>query len=199
MIEVLTPTQFKTIPWKNGQGETTELAISEGGDLSEFDWRLSIASVSHNGVFSNFNGYQRNLVLIEGEGISLQHDGKSTDILKQRLDVASFDGGCETYGELLLGAIKDFNIITRKNKVAPIVGCYVVPQQVTITCKKNSLCFAYSITDEMMIEAVDAQSSVIAVGHLVKVSAAVDDQEDKAITVSFTGSNMIIIQLDVIC
>ena len=30
MIEILAPKQFKTIPWKNGQGETIELAINEG-------------------------------------------------------------------------------------------------------------------------------------------------------------------------
>jgi environmental stress-induced protein Ves len=28
--------QFKTIAWKNGQGETTELAISPGGTLTDF-------------------------------------------------------------------------------------------------------------------------------------------------------------------
>ena len=198
MIEIVKPAQFNTIAWKNGQGETTELAISEGGDLHNFDWRLSIASVNNDGFFSNFNGYQRNLVLIEGQGISLQHDGKNTDILKQRLDIASFDGACETYGELLLGAIKDFNIITKKNKITPIVGCYVKPQQVTITRQPNSLCFAYSVTNEMVVETAEG-GGVVAAGHLVKVPVVFGAQEEKAITISFTGSNMIIIQLENIC
>jgi environmental stress-induced protein Ves len=68
MLTILSPETFKTIPWKNGLGHTTELAINSGGNLGKFDWRLSIASVVNDGEFSNFSGYQRHLVLIKGEG-----------------------------------------------------------------------------------------------------------------------------------
>ena len=36
MISVLSPELFKTIPWKNGQGETIELAMNYGGNLNDF-------------------------------------------------------------------------------------------------------------------------------------------------------------------
>ena len=198
MIEILEPTQFKTIPWKNGQGETTELAINEGGNLDDFDWRLSIASVCNDGLFSNFSGYQRNLILIDGQGISLQHDGKSTDSLENTLDIASFNGACQTYGKLTLGAIKDFNIITKTNKVAPKIHCYVGSQQADISLLKNSICFAYSLTDDMVIEALEAHISVVPVGHLAKLSTEKDKRQITPLKVKFTGRNMIIIQLDVI-
>jgi len=61
LITIISPQQFKKTPWKNGKGETTELAISEGGTLENFDWRLSIASVTEDGAFSYFTGYCRNL------------------------------------------------------------------------------------------------------------------------------------------
>ncbi len=101
MLTIIEPIQFKTIPWKNGLGETTELAINDNASLDDFIWRISIASVINDGVFSDFSGYDRNLVLIEGKGINLQHDAKSTDLLEKTLDVASFDGGGETLGRLL--------------------------------------------------------------------------------------------------
>ena len=52
MINIIAPKQFKTVAWKNGLGETTELAINRGGTLNSFDWRLSMASVVEDGVFS---------------------------------------------------------------------------------------------------------------------------------------------------
>ena len=70
---IITPEQFTLVPWKNGLGYTTELAINDGGTLEKFDWRLSIASVTADGAFSSFAGYQRNLVLIEGSGLTLDH------------------------------------------------------------------------------------------------------------------------------
>lgn len=198
MIKILNPTQFKTIPWKNGQGETTELAINEGGSLDDFDWRLSIASVGNDGLFSNFSGYQRNLILIDGQGISLQHDDKSTDILENLLDIASFDGACQTYGKLTLGEIKDFNIITKTTKVTPKILCHVGSQQVLVELLHNSICFAYSLTDEMVVEALDAHISVLPVGHLAKLSTQNNDNKAGSLKIKFTGKNMIIVQLNMI-
>jgi len=55
MLTIISPQQFKQIPWKNGKGTTTELAISDGGTLDHFAWRLSIASVVEDGEFSDFS------------------------------------------------------------------------------------------------------------------------------------------------
>ena len=70
-INIISPEQYKTIPWKNGLGETTELAINEGGDVTNFDWRLSIARVTKDGFFSDFSNYSRNLILISCKGLRL--------------------------------------------------------------------------------------------------------------------------------
>ncbi len=115
MLTILSPETFKTIPWKNGSGHTTELAINSGGNLDNFDWRLSIASVVNDGDFSNFSGYQRNLVLIQGEGLTLDHRNGDIDKLTNLLDIAHFDGGSKTYGSLVNGSIKDLKIMTKQN------------------------------------------------------------------------------------
>mgnify|MGYP002700309130 CR=1 FL=1 len=170
MIEIIEPEQFKTLPWKNGLGETTELAINEQGNLDNFSWRLSIASVVNDGVFSDFSGYHRNLALIKGKGLSLQHDGKNVDMLDKLLDVASFDGSCKTLGKLTDGAIKDFNIITANDNVSAQVDCYIEPQQVAIKLQENSLCFAYSLSGAMKISAFQTENSAVPVGYLAKLS-----------------------------
>ena len=195
MIEIIEPKQFKTIPWKNGLGETTELAINDGGKLDNFDWRLSIASVVNDGVFSDFCGYQRNLVLIAGQGIILKHDDKSTDNLVNLLDVASFDGACKTYGKLSDGAIKDFNIITSKQKILPQVSCYVKAQKVAVNLTKSSTYFAYSLTGKISIEVNEQEKIIVPQGHLVKILSTDNVQHKDEFLVKINGENMILIQL----
>ena len=195
MLQVIAPQQFKTIPWKNGLGETTELAINDGGSLDNFDWRLSIARVINDGVFSDFSGYQRNLVLISGQGIMLKHDGKISDNLVNLLDIARFDGSCETYGKLSAGAIKDFNIITNKQTILPQVSCHVEAQTVEIHLAKFNLYFVYSLTKELSIK-INEQDKVIAPqGHLVKISSADIAHHEGECTAKICGENMILIQL----
>jgi len=199
LLQVIAPQQFKTIPWKNGLGETTELAINDGGNLECFDWRLSIASVINDGVFSDFSGYQRNLVLIAGQGLVLEHDDKSSDNLANLLDIASFDGACQTFGKLSAGAIKDFNIITNKKKILPQVSCYITAQQVTVNMAKTILFFAFSLTGEMNVEVnfknVKQEKSIVPQRHLLKISFADEAHDKDEYTFKISGENMILIQL----
>lgn len=198
MIEIIKPSQFKIIPWKNGQGKTTELAINTVGNLDDFDWRLSIATVSSDGLFSDFSGYDRNLVLIEGNGISLQHDDNKIDVLKERLDIASFSGSSQTYGRLVSGAIKDFNIMTNNKKIIPEVHCYHEQEKVIVRLTQTKLCFAYSLTDAIAVNTVKEKDVVVPVGSLIKLSMQEIENEGVQSTVEFTGQNMIIIQLNYI-
>ena len=87
MLEIIAPNNFCVIPWKNGKGETIELAINEGGTIDKFDWRLSIASVVENGFFSDFTGYYRHLALIKGNGVELEHNNQTIDSLTSILNL----------------------------------------------------------------------------------------------------------------
>ncbi len=185
MISILSPTAFKTIPWKNGKGETIELAINEGGDLDNFTWRLSMASVVENGVFSDFSGYQRNLVLIKGNGISLQHDGNKIDKLENLLEVANFDGACCTEGSLHDGAITDFNVITNQEKCQVSVETYLKSQSIKL--KKADLCFAYSLSGECQLITSSQKQQTIAAEHLLKLSLPEENQ------FSINGQQLIIV------
>jgi environmental stress-induced protein Ves len=167
MIEIIPSQTFKTIPWKNGKGKTTELAINSGATLDNFQWRLSIANVVEDGIFSDFSGYTRNLVLIKGKSIHLTHDDIKTDKLTRLLDFATFDGGCKTLGTLQSGEIKDFNIITSTTKFSTIVNTY--SEQILKSISFNGLVFAYSLSDDMKITDSKNNQKQIKKGDLLQL------------------------------
>ena len=167
MIKIISPDQFKTIAWKNGQGETTELAISPGGTLDDFDWRLSVASVVENGAFSDFSGYDRQLILLNGHGIKLTHDHHQVDELKTPLSIAAFDGASHTVGALMGGPIKDFNVMTQQGRFNAAVRTFT--EQTSTTFAAAPLNFVYATQKPILIQ--HRQKNIeLAQGHLLQIT-----------------------------
>ena len=55
MVRLLTPNDYRSMPWKNGAGRTTEIAVHPAGAaLDAFAWRVSIADIERDGPFSRF-------------------------------------------------------------------------------------------------------------------------------------------------
>ena len=123
---LISPIDFVSMPWRNGAGTTTELLkrdLPDEYDGDGFAWRLSMAEVVEDGLFSNFEHYDRTLVLLEGNGITLKHDDNQTDVLSNPLELAKFNGESTTYATLHNGAIKDFNIMTRRSFCSAKTTC----------------------------------------------------------------------------
>lgn len=97
-------------PWKNGGGRTTELEVEAQGG-SKFLWRLSIADVERSGPFSDFAGYQRTIMLLEGEGMALTFDGGAPQRIAATYRPFVFDGGWKTECRLLGGPVRDLNLM----------------------------------------------------------------------------------------
>lgn len=98
--------------WKNGQGETREIAIDSESD--PFRWRISRAVIPSSGPFSSFPGYQRTLVILSGGPVSLVHDGKKERRLLPLVSY-SFKGDWETSANTILPA-EDFNVFALEGK-----------------------------------------------------------------------------------
>jgi len=116
---VLGPEAFKRMPWKNGKGVTTEIAIGFAPMHPDtFSWRISRATVSEDGDFSVFDGVDRNLTVLPGggEGLELRvQTGSSTASSTLRpLEPFAFPGDVSTTGVLLGGVIDDFNVMARR-------------------------------------------------------------------------------------
>jgi uncharacterized protein len=106
-----------SMPWKNGGGTTTEIAVApEGASLDDFDWRISMAHVGQDGPFSSFPGIDRTLSVLTGAGITLAFgDGGHV-----RLDRSSapypFAADRPVDGVLVDGPIDDLNVMSRRGR-----------------------------------------------------------------------------------
>ena len=100
--------------WKNGGGETIELAaFPDGATLADFDWRVSMARVEMDGPFSTFPGIDRTLAILEGEGLSLTVDGFETELTEATAPF-TFDGAATTAARLSGGPLLDLNLMSRR-------------------------------------------------------------------------------------
>lgn len=120
------------VPWKNGVGTTQEVARADDGGTSRMLWRLSIADVIDDGPFSIFDGYQRIISVLEGNGMVLTVDGqRSRELLPY--DPFAFDGAADTSCEVLGGPILDFNLIYSARDVSARMRWVALsgPQRIT--------------------------------------------------------------------
>jgi hypothetical protein len=121
---VLSPADYRHMPWKNGGGHTTEIAtFPSGSDFASFVWRVSIADVQQDGPFSTFAGVDRTLVLLAGGGMRLT--GESAPIeLRTAFEPIEFSGDASLQCSLLAGPVRDFNLMVRRGKArGSIVVC----------------------------------------------------------------------------
>jgi environmental stress-induced protein Ves len=75
---------------------------------------MSLAEVTQSGPFSDFAGYERTLMLVEGYGIELDIEGGRRARLDRPHEPFVFDGGARTHCTLLGGAVKDLNLMVAR-------------------------------------------------------------------------------------
>ncbi|MGH8853399.1 MAG: HutD/Ves family protein [Telluria sp.] len=104
------------VPWKNGGGSTTEIAIGPpDSGFEDFDWRVSLATIEKDGAFSLFPGIDRTLALVDGHGMTLEIDGDPV-MVTDAGPVVAFDGNSEVLAKLSRGSSTDFNAMTRSER-----------------------------------------------------------------------------------
>ena len=108
----------RRMPWKNGGGVTTEIAVSpDWAVLDDFDWRVSTALVASDGPFSAFPGIDRTLTILEGEGLVLDIEGKQVELLPTS-EPFSFAADRPTSARLIGGPVTDLNVMTRRGRLS---------------------------------------------------------------------------------
>lgn len=126
-VTLIPANEYRRERWKNGLGWTREVLRWPAGS-EDWDWRLSIAEVDKAGPFSTFQGVERELVLLAGEGMRLDFDdGGSVELLPPRGRLR-FAGERALRAELLAGPTQDFNLMWKRERVdatllhRPLVG-----------------------------------------------------------------------------
>ncbi|MGO4405749.1 HutD family protein [Bosea sp. RAF48] len=113
-MRIIRAADCKVMPWKNGGGTTTEIAVfPEGAPLSDFEWRISMAHVGQDGPFSSFPGIDRTLSVLTGNGIRLAFGGGETVALARSTAPFFFAADRAVDGVLVDGPIDDLNVMSR--------------------------------------------------------------------------------------
>ena len=105
------------VPWKNGGGSTTQIAIAPPEAVfDDFEWRISLATIASDGPFSQFPGVDRTLVLVEGNGLLLDIDGEDQVLVCDDDPLTAFAGESVVSAKLNRGPTTDFNVMTRRDR-----------------------------------------------------------------------------------
>jgi uncharacterized protein len=204
-LSLLRACDYRRMRWKNGGGWTTEIARDPVGGAGDFDWRASIADIESDGPFSAFPGVSRDLLLLSGQGIELSIDGSAPLRLTERFQRARFDGESRVERRLPRGPTRDFNVMTRRDKVRadvmgrPLVDSMVLFPEPGVTwlvhlvsgvadAQSADAQVAAGAGDTLRIqfEHGDAGRAVIAGGGeivLVKLSTATGHESDLALSI----------------
>jgi environmental stress-induced protein Ves len=117
IMRIIRAADCKVMPWKNGGGTTTEIAVApEGASLGDFDWRISMAHVGADGPFSSFPGIDRTLCVLSGNGIRLAFSDGEVVMLERASGPHFFAADRAVDGQLIDDAIDDLNVMTRRGR-----------------------------------------------------------------------------------
>ncbi len=138
--------------WYNNGGWTRE--ITRGGSAEDWDWRLSVAEVEADGPFSRLPGIEREIFLLEGEGMRFDFEDGEQFALTPETPRLRFDGARALDSRLMDGPTRDFNLMWRRDRVEasmwrrPLVGSMVMFAEVGETWAIHMLAGEADVTDD---------------------------------------------------
>ena len=114
-MRILRARDLPRTPWKNGGGETMEIAVYPvDAKLDDFEWRVSMAIVAAGGPFSRFPHIDRTLTILDGGPLGLTIDDAAEIVLNSTSDPVSFAGDLPTSAQLYGTRVTDLNVMTRR-------------------------------------------------------------------------------------
>lgn len=140
------------MPWKNGGGETTEIAVSPASaGLDGLDWRISMAAVAVDGPFSVFPGIDRTLCILAGEGLKLTVADARAVSLTPVCAPFAFPADVPVCASLLGKPVTDFNVMTCRRRYSHVV-------------RRLHVCGVQRVTTNADVVAVFCHSGRVSVG-----------------------------------
>jgi environmental stress-induced protein Ves len=175
-VTVFAKETFRVQPWKNGMGSTLELACDEITVAPYFNWRISIATLSQDGLYSAFPEAQRTQLMLEGECVRLYIDAaaqRTREVKLTPFSQCSFSGfdqvQCRLHNDV---AAKMFNLMTLADK-------YESRMQLLDTASIEAgdlscdVLLVYSLSNRLIMS-VDTQDYLLEQAELLKVSGVSD-------------------------
>ena len=139
-MKLLRAADHRRMPWKNGGGETLEVAVfPPDAGIAGFDWRVSMAVVAEDGRFSAFPGIDRTLVLLDGGGMTLDIAGRGPVLLTPDSAPCVFPGDVGTTATLDDGPITDLNVMTARGRYAHSVERFFDVRDLSVGARETVL------------------------------------------------------------
>lgn len=139
MLTLLKPADYRRQRWKNGGGVTDEIAAD--AESSPPAWRISVATIESDGPFSDFRGYDRTILALDGGPVRLAVDGIEVDLAPH--EPFDFRGESSVNAKLLDAAARDFNVMTRRDEFAHDVDIVSSPEVFVVD--DDELVFVYIV------------------------------------------------------
>jgi uncharacterized protein len=170
-VQIIRKSSLVPIPWKNGGGITHE-AIRVPASAESFLWRVSIAHIERPGPFSDFAGYRRTMVLLQGEGMALHFANGDRKVLREIGALAQFDGALAANCELLGGPCMDLNLMVAKSlgEVPARVQRLTAPLRLTAATGESVLLACVQGT--LVLEGGGAKTAALEPGDLAVLAPA---------------------------
>ena len=130
LSRVIPANEYRRERWRNNAGWTRQIVAEPEGD--EWAWRMSIAEIEQDAPFSRFEGVDREIVLLSGNGVRLHFDDGAMHALEPPHGRWRFAGEAGVSGELIDGPTQDFNLMWRRDAITaqlwhrPLVGPMVI-------------------------------------------------------------------------
>lgn len=137
-MRILKNEQYRRMPWRNGHGETAQIAISPAaGTLEDFDWRVSMARIEGDGPFSQFPHTDRTLAVLRGDGLHLSIGDSARIKLTRHSEPLVFRGDVAADTNLVGGAVTDLNVMTRRERFTHSMRRVPVARHVELTAEAS--------------------------------------------------------------
>ena len=165
-MKLLGAHDHRRMAWRNGGGETLEVAIfpADAG-IDAFGWRVSMAIVAQDGAFSIFAGADRTLVLLVGDGITLEVAGRDAVTLSVDSPPFAFPADVATIARLRGGTITDRNVMTARGRYVHVVERCVGPRMLVAGPSETLLLLGVGATVE-----ASGERAALGAGDLVRLA-----------------------------
>ena len=170
-ITALDPAGYRHMPWKNGGGVTIDIAVTmlpgfAPGSWEGIVWRFSRTAIVTPGAFSDLSGYDRELVLVSGEGLVLGTPVGEIDV-RQPFRPVRFAGETSIVSRLEAGPVEVVNLIGDRSRVSIELSC--LSDGATIACPAG-IHIIYAATSSCELS-INGNACEIAAGHAVRIDA----------------------------
>ncbi len=175
-LQALGPADFLKMPWKNGQGVTTELAVARRADGDGFDWRISTATVAAPGPFSEFAGIDRSLAIVRGGTLTLNVEGRPDVTLTTHTPPYAFEGELSVTSTPVLETagmpIDDFNAMTRRSGWQHTLAQHRLDGEAltwALPTEAHAVAFLYCAHGQVQVTFGDGRAVAIPEGHALRI------------------------------